>query len=325
MPESSNQITVPSFAKINLSLRVLGRRADALHEVRTVLQTVSLHDTLTFETLKNRRLEIFCDEPSIPTDGRNLIHKAAMLLAERYGVNAGARVRLVKRTPSGGGLGGGSSNAGVTLLALAKMWKLDVTASELSELAARLGADVPFFLYGGTALGTGTGTRIAPLTDAAPLSHLLIVTPPIAVSTALAYAALAAPPLAADTSESSPSPSLTNDSSPPIFTGSHTTGSFISARDFDLHNDFEPPVFRLFPETGAARDLLMRCGARAALLSGSGASVFGVFDEAADAGRALGEMSAAEEAGGFRFFECATVNRESYRAALSSVAIDGDG
>ena len=230
-------------------------------------------------------------------------------------------MRLVKRTPSGGGLGGGSSNAGVTLLALAKAWKLDATLNELTELAAQLGADVPFFLYGGTALGSGTGAQITPLADADGL-HLLIVTPPVSVPTAIAYAALCAPPLPEETGGSSVSAPLTNDLSPPIFTGSHTTEDFASVRNFDLHNDFEPAVFRLFPETSAARDLLMRSGARAALLSGSGASVFGVFDNEEDSRRALGEMSAAKEASGFRFFACATVNRESYRAALSNVMVD---
>ncbi|HVF45648.1 MAG TPA: 4-(cytidine 5'-diphospho)-2-C-methyl-D-erythritol kinase, partial [Pyrinomonadaceae bacterium] len=173
---SEEIIKLPAFAKINLGLKVLGRRADGYHEIRTVFQTISLHDRLTFETTADGRLELACTDPSIPADETNLVMRAAAALRERYGAGRGARVTLEKRVPAGGGLGGGSSDAAATLIALSHLWDLKADAGGLSELGARLGADVPFFLTGGTALGTGTGTRVVPLEDA-PERHLVVVTP----------------------------------------------------------------------------------------------------------------------------------------------------
>ena len=180
---SEEIITLPAFAKINLGLRVLGRRADGYHEIRTVFQTVTLHDTLTFEPAPGGLLELACTDPTIPTDESNLILRAASLLRERYGVSRGARTRLEKSIPAGGGLGGGSSDAAAALLALNRLWNLGAGARELSELGARVGADVPFFLTGGTALGTGTGADVEPLEDA-PKMPLVIVTPGVRVATA---------------------------------------------------------------------------------------------------------------------------------------------
>ncbi len=297
---SSNVIAVPSFAKINLSLRVHGRRADGYHEIRTLLQTVTLHDTLTFEELDAPRLEVFCGDPAIPTDERNLVHKAATLLMRAYDARKGARIALEKRIPGGGGLGGGSSNAAVTLLALARLWSVPSNISELTRLASQLGADVPFFLYGGTALGTGTGATITPLDDAEIL-HLIIVTPRLEVSTAAAYTALNAPP-----------GFLTNNEPVSILSGSRPTAESNSLRLDDWHNDFESVVFRLYPQTRIARDRLLQCGARTAMLSGSGASVFGIFEKA-DQSLVERELRRTSD---WRIFSCRTLARKEYEARL---------
>jgi len=174
-----SSLTLPSLAKVNWSLRILGKRPDGYHEVRTILQTVSLHDDLAFEVREDESVHLVCDDPDIPTDDRNLIVRAACLLKNHCHVNKGVRIRLLKRIPTRAGLGGGSSNAAVSLMALAYLWETEVSGAELFEMASELGADVPFFLLGGTALGTGTGATVSALStdDAFVSQHLIIITP----------------------------------------------------------------------------------------------------------------------------------------------------
>ena len=308
-------LTLPSFAKINLSLRVLGRRADGYHEVRTVLQTITLHDTLSFEARDDwdaARLEIFCDDPAIPTDERNLVAKAARAIQRFYGTSRGTRVGIKKRIPAGGGLGGGSSNAAVALLALSRLWRLPVSETELTRLAGELGADVPFFLTGGTALGTGIGATITPLPNAEH-NHLIVITPCVEVPTIVAFKALNA----------SPMDSLTKTNTTPILSVSHTTAIIEQFKLDEWRNDFEPTVFRLYPQTEAARMRLTDCGAHRVLLSGSGASLFGIFDKA-DQARAFDELSKSRSSTNWRVFNCATLDREAYREALRSVLMVSD-
>jgi 4-diphosphocytidyl-2-C-methyl-D-erythritol kinase len=301
---SGEIIKIPAFAKINLGLRVSGRRADGYHEIRTVFQTISLHDGLTFEATRDGRLELACTDPSIPTDESNLVLRAAVALRERYGASLGARVTLEKNVPAGGGLGGGSSDAAVTLLVLSYLWNLKTGARELSELGARLGADVPFFLTGGTALGTGTGTDIAPLEDA-PKTHLVVVTPAVHVSTADAYKALGAP-------------ALTKDDALANLSVSRTEADLPDSLCDVMPNDFEAAVVRLHPEIGRARDALAGAGAKRASLSGSGSSVYGVFESESEAGRAAAALGEAEAS--WRASACATITRAEYVAALGAPA-----
>src|SRR5262249_32579219 len=149
---TSSGFTLPSFAKINWSLRILGLRPDGYHEVRTVLQTISLHDEISFTPRNDGQIVLSCDEPEIPTDSRNLIVLAARRLQKTKAVAQGATLRLTKRIPAKAGLGGGSSNAAVALLGLAHLWGLGCRHSELVDIAVGIGADVPFFLVGGQAL-----------------------------------------------------------------------------------------------------------------------------------------------------------------------------
>ncbi len=178
-------ISLPSFAKINLDLRVLGTRPDGYHDLRTVFQSLALFDNVTV-TIRRGPLAVTCDEPDIPTDRRNLVWKAASLLHRTATGKATAPrdvlIDLRKRVPSEAGLGGGSSNAAMTLLALNKLWKLDLDLASLSRVGARLGADVPFFLHGGTALGLGRGDDIYPLADMPPV-HVVILRPGFGVAT----------------------------------------------------------------------------------------------------------------------------------------------
>jgi 4-diphosphocytidyl-2-C-methyl-D-erythritol kinase len=305
---SISAFKLPSFAKINWSLRILGRRQDGYHEVRTLLQTVSLHDDLEFAPRDYREIRLSCDDACIPTDENNLIVRAASALREGFQINAGATIHLVKRIPAKGGLGGASSNAAVALLGLAHLWELDVGARRLLEIGAKLGADVPFFLVGGCALATRIGTELTPLPDNAE-RHLLVVTPNAMVSTADAYKAVRAPALTTSVDAS-------------ILSISCSATDFQDAAQGGLHNDFEHVIFEIEPEIERARDALLQSGASGALLAGSGSSVFGIFDNAQAQERALQEIQA--EAG-WRIFPAVTVSRHEYLQALGSCGVSLSG
>jgi 4-diphosphocytidyl-2-C-methyl-D-erythritol kinase len=300
---SADKINVPAFAKINLGLRVRGRRPDGYHEISTIFQTVTLHDTLSFQATTDGSLGLVCSDPSIPADDSNLVLRAAAALRERFGVSQGVRVELEKVIPAGGGLGGGSADAAVTLAALATLWGVETDAGQLAEIGARLGADVPFFLAGGTALGTGTGTDIRPLEDA-PEMHLVIVTPGAHVSTAEAYGALGAPAL----TKVGPLVNLSV---------SRTEADFPDSLCGVWSNDFEAVVVRLYPEIGRARKTLVESGAERVMLSGSGSSVFGVFESKGAAARARETL---KPESGWEVFACETLTRAEYLAALGRVA-----
>ena len=286
-------LTLLAFAKTNLSLRVLGKREDGYHELETIFQTVSLHDTIKISAVANSEIAFSCDDRSLPTDSHNLVVRAATALRDRVNTKKGARIRLEKRIPSHAGLGGGSSDAAATLIGLTRLWELRITREELSELAAKLGADVSFFLYGGTARGTGIGDRIELLEDA-PETFLLIVKPNANVSTADAYKALE-------------KPALTSSNSKTILSSSDEKGFFDSSSLASLQNDFEAIAFALVPEIERAKAALLKAGARGATLAGSGSAVFGIFDSEDAQRRAI---QAIELETGWRVFPCKTVGRE---------------
>lgn len=175
-------------AKVNRELRVGRRRADGFHEIWSRIVSIDLADRLVAETAD--MLELECDDPAIPKDESNLVMRAARRLAARFGLEAKARLRLEKRVPVGGGLGGGSADAAVALRLLARLWEIPVGEQELGEIAAELGSDVRFFLFGGQAEVTGRGEEVTPLEDA-PQTELLLLVPPFPVSTTAVYAAYA--------------------------------------------------------------------------------------------------------------------------------------
>ncbi len=300
---SKETFTLPSFAKINWRLSVLGRRPDGLHELRTIFQTVTLHDRLTFTARDDGQLHLTCDSSEIPVDESNLVLRAALAMRNRFNTRKGASIHLEKNIPVEAGLGGGSSNAAIALLGLARLWLIETDVRELTEIGARLGADVPFFLTGGTALGTGLGTDVRPV-DEVTAEHLIIVKPVAKVSTAEAYKSLNAR-------------ALTKQDSDTILSISRADENFEDSHPYALHNDFEPVILRMRPEIGRARNALVEAGARFALLAGSGSSVFGVFDNREEQERAF-ESLKAEAA--WRIIECATLSRIEYRKALGESA-----
>ena len=294
---------LPAFAKINLSLRVLGKREDGYHELDTIFQTVSLLDTIKISAIESSEIAFSCDDRSLPTDSHNLVVRAATALRDRVQAKKGARIRLEKRIPTHAGLGGGSSDAAATLIGLTRLWELKTSREEFNELAAKLGADVSFFLYGGTARGTGIGDRIEPLEDA-PETFLLIVKPNANVSTADAYKALE-------------KPALTSSNSKTILSRSEAKGFFDNQYLASLQNDFEAVAFTAAPEIERAKAALKNAGAQAALLAGSGSAVFGIFGSEDAQRRAI---QAIELETGWRVFPCKTVGREQYQASLYSVS-----
>jgi 4-diphosphocytidyl-2-C-methyl-D-erythritol kinase len=308
-------LSLPSFAKINWSLQILGKRPDGYHEVSTLLQTISLHDDLHFEATTDGAISLSCDEPGIPTNDENLIVRAAYTLKHRYKIVQGARIRLKKRIPAKAGLGGASSNGAVSLLALPHLWGVAASAPELFEIAATLGADVPFFLLGGRALATGTGATVSSLPDQVDdVRHLVIITPNAGVSTAEAYAAVS-------------SLALTTKNTDPILSSSRNEANLQYSRPWPvddewknrsqdgLKNDFEPVIFDIEPEIRRTRETLLQAGALGALLAGSGSSVFGIFADRKDQQRAVEEIKL--EAG-WRIFPCVTVSRNEYLRAVGS-------
>ncbi|MGI9067667.1 MAG: 4-(cytidine 5'-diphospho)-2-C-methyl-D-erythritol kinase [Pyrinomonadaceae bacterium] len=307
---SQLSLSLHSFAKINWSLQILGKRPDGYHDVRTILQTISLHDDLDFEISGDGQIALSCNEPDIPADDRNLIVRAAYALKARYSVDSGARVRLTKRIPAKAGLGGGSSNAGMTLLALAQLWRVEATVPSLLELAAKLGADVPFFLLGGCALATGIGATVTSLPDMeSDTQHLIVITPNATVATSEAYTAIN-------------SNALTTMNTDPILSSSHEeaiSGNSVPWPPYsDLRNDFESVIFDIEPEIRRAKKALLQAGAFRALLAGSGSSVFGIFADQEAQRRGINEIPL--EAG-WRVFPCVTLSRNEYVCALDSCGV----
>jgi 4-diphosphocytidyl-2-C-methyl-D-erythritol kinase len=295
----TNEFKLPSFGKINWTLQVLGKRPDGYHELVTVLQTISLRYELTFSGSDDEEFVLSCNDPEIPVDQTNLISRAACALRERTGQHKGVNVHLEKQIPSQAGLGGGSSNAAVALLALNELWSCGLSLGELSSVAATIGADVPFFLMAGTAMGEGTGTKLSALPDA-PQRQLIIVSPRAGVSTTDAYEALNRP-------------SLTTYSSTSILARSFAASNLADCDQWQLENDFENMIFEIEPEIRRAKKALLDSGARGALLAGSGSSVFGIFPDEESRQRGLDSLKVET---GWRVFSCNTISRAEYFAAF---------
>ncbi len=249
-----------AHAKINLDLRVLGKRPDGYHELRTIFQTISLADEigLAFEPAPETRVVI---EGNVDIED-NLIARAARLFLAENGIAGTVRCELRKHIPMGAGLGGGSSDAAAVLRAMPALTGIPTPQRKLHAMAAQLGSDVPFFLYGGTAVGIGRGDEIFPLPPA-PELYGLLVTPDIHVSTAEAYRALSArldPDQAAQKREQ--------------------FGELVWSLDLrQARNDFEAAVFELHPELARIRETLAGAGAILARMTGSGSAIFGLFEE----------------------------------------------
>jgi 4-diphosphocytidyl-2-C-methyl-D-erythritol kinase len=265
--QSAGNLFVPAYAKINLTLDVLGKREDGYHRLASVMQTVSLHDTLHIQAQDDGAIAFDCDVAELRTD-ENLAVRAARLLASTAADRRlGARIELRKEVPTQAGLGGGSSDGASVLTTLNALWRLGLPIERLEALAAQLGSDVPFFVRGGTALIEGRGEYVTPLPDAEPL-WLVLAKPAIGVPTAQVFRGLSAE-------------SYTNGED------SEAVVSAIRERrplPFErLTNALEPGVLRMFPPVALARDVLLDAGAPLVRMSGSGPTLFALFRRLSDA------------------------------------------
>ena len=292
-------LRIRSYAKVNLGLEVLGVREDGYHELRTLFQTVDLADDIVLRP-QVKGVRVLCDHPLVPQDGTNLAARAAELVRRYAGVTKGVEIRIAKRIPVGGGLGGGSSNAACVLLGLDRLWKLGLGPDGLHRLAVKLGADVPYFLLGGTALGLARGDEVYPLRRQIR-GFVVVVEPGISVSTARVFARL----------DGRLTP-RENSNSIYYFVSRQLEGS--GGYRF-LQNDLEEAALEEAPElraqTGRIRAVLLRAGASLSALSGSGSSYFGLFEDARTARRARAALADA----GFKALVARTLTLEQYRGA----------
>ena len=274
---SRRTVTVRAHAKINLDLRVLGTRSDGFHELRTVFQALALHDTVECVS-RPGPFAIECATAGVPLDRSNLVWRAAEALwrsLRRHGPVKDVLVRLHKRIPLQGGLGGGSTDAAATLVGLAHAWRVPLRPNQFVDVAATLGADVPFFLSGGTALGLGRGDEIYSLADL-PRHWVVLLIPGFGVATVDAYGWYDA--------ERDPA------RGPMVREAQYVPGPWPS-RAAQMINDLEAPIARHHPEIEQMKTALRRAGALAAAMSGSGSTVFGLFQKRKDAVLAVDRLS----------------------------------
>lgn len=300
------EIRIPAFAKVNLRLDILGKRPDTYHELRTIFQTISLHDELR---LRKSRASGIClniqgnDSLSLEPAHKNLVYVAVDALRRELDIRSGVEIDLSKKIPAGRGLGGGSSDAAAALRGYLQLTRRNIPTPRLLEIAASLGADVPFFLFGGRALGIGRGDEIYPLPDIPKLTLLVVSPGNIHVPTPDAYRWLKAPAL----TKSRPASKLWK-----FCSLCWSLPDILDKQGSGLSNDFERPVFQRHPQLAQIKRVLLQRGATEASLAGSGSAVFGVFPSPVLARRA---------AVGFQdeqTFVCETISRDRYLRKVQS-------
>ena len=263
-----NSIVLKSYGKINLGLDVLRRREDGYHEVRMIMQTVGLYDLLTMKKIKDDKIQMTCNLTFLPTDERNLVYKAVKLMKDKYHIKDGVEINLNKRIPVAAGMAGGSSNCAAALKGMNQLFDLGLSIDELCEIGVTLGADVPYCIMRGTVLAEGIGEELSVL-PAMPKCTVLIAKPPISVSTKMVYEAL-------DSKEIVEHPDI--------------DGILEGLRKGDLHkvadsmgNVLEDVTIPMHPVIADIKQVMQDCGAIGAMMSGSGPTVFGLFENRASA------------------------------------------
>jgi 4-diphosphocytidyl-2-C-methyl-D-erythritol kinase len=287
-------VRLEAFAKVNLCLHVLGKMPDGYHELRTVFQSISLCDSLELQFSSSRGISLEIVGSELTADSKNLVWRAVDALKRELRIHKGIHARLIKRIPVGRGLGGGSSDAAAALIGVLRLARRELELPRLLEIASSLGADVPFFIFGGRALGVHRGDEIYPLPDL-PAQTVLVVSPRnIAVSTRDAYSWL--------------------DRRLTMPRSTHKMWSFCalcwSRQGGGLSNDFEAAVFRRHSRLRQIKQRLLQGGAAEAALAGSGSAVFGIFRNPAQARRAARAFP--EDP----VFLARTLSREAYREAM---------
>jgi 4-diphosphocytidyl-2-C-methyl-D-erythritol kinase len=310
-------VAVRSFAKINLGLYIGARRADGFHDLRTVYQTIALHDVIRVGVARGSGIEILCDDPRVPRDSSNTCYRAAALAMEGLGVRGKVKVEIEKKLPVQGGLGAASSNAVATVVGLERALKKQLSGAARLRIAAEVGSDLPLFVIGGTVLGVGRGEEVYPLPDL-PSTAMVVVTPEVGVSTPSAFAAWdllvegsaktfepqgtqgntgdsqrdSAASVRGELTHSKGSDRLfevgcalsaslsgnPNAGAPAEKKSGGQAGILSDLVRAGIENDFEKVVFPQFPELRDMKRALIRAGARYAALSGSGSTLYGLFE-----------------------------------------------
>jgi 4-diphosphocytidyl-2-C-methyl-D-erythritol kinase len=301
--------SIRSYAKINIGLRIGPRREDRFHELRTVYQTIALHDVIRVQAARGMGIEIRCKNPKVPDDETNTCWRVTERVLKALKKRAKVGITITKNLPVQGGMGAGSSNAVATLIALEKELGEQLEPAQRLEIAAEVGSDLPLFLVGGTVLGIGRGEQVFPLPDLPPIA-CVIATPPIAVSTPKAFAdwdeKFDTPGRESTGKLTSGKPSGTiNGFSTSVFAWLMGTTAGVPARSGDraetplldlvragIENDFERVVFPQYPELRDVKRVLEREGAKYASLSGSGSTVYGLFETAEAADNAAAKLQA---------------------------------
>ena len=265
-------IELSSYAKINLRLDIVRKRKDGYHDIRTLLQQVSLKDELSI-TLSSGSIKVKCDDHQVPANEGNLAYTAAHAILNQYGIKDGVSISIKKNTPIAAGLGGGSSNAASTLIGINQLFGLEVSAQELMRTGKDIGADVPFFIFGKTALATGIGDRLEKI-ELVPKLWLLLVTPGIQISTAWAYENVRM--------------GLT---STPINTNIPNCINNLNDIIPLLSNYLERSVIPRYPIIKNIKEDLLDKGAKGSLMSGSGSTVYGIFSSEDEAKEAYDQLT----------------------------------
>lgn len=275
-----NSIVLKSYGKINLGLDVLRRREDGYHEVRMIMQTVGLYDLLTMKKIKDDKIKMTCNLSFLPTDERNLVYKAVKLIKDKYHIKEGVEIDLSKRIPVAAGMAGGSSNCAAALKGMNQLFDLGLSIDELCEIGVTLGADVPYCIWGGTALSEGIGEKLSRV-DAMPECYILIAKPGISVSTAFVYQNL-------DLAGLSKHPDI--------------DGMLECLKEKDLkgicdrlENVLETVTIKEYPIIEKVKKHLMDQGAMGALMSGSGPTIFAIFQNKKTADKALESLRSIED------------------------------
>ena len=275
-----HSIVLKSYGKINLGLDVLRRREDGYHEVRMIMQTVGLYDVLTMKKRKDDKIEMTCNLSFLPTDERNLVYKAVKLIKDKYHIKDGVEINLSKRIPVAAGMAGGSSNCAAALKGMNQLFDLGLSIDELCEIGVTLGADVPYCIWGGTALSEGIGEKLSRV-DAMPDCYILIAKPGISVSTAFVYKNL-------DLKAVSKHPDI--DGMLECLKEKDLTG--ICNR---LENVLETVTIKEYPIIEKVKKHLMDQGAKGALMSGSGPTIFAIFEDKKTADDAMESLRSIED------------------------------
>lgn len=269
------KLDMDAQAKINFTLDVLYRRPDGYHEVEMIMQSIALKDRLTIELTSSGSIEVCCNTPELLCDESNLAYKAAKLMIEEYNLDAGVRITLEKNIPLAAGLAGGSADAAAVIVGMNELFNLKIATEELMMLGKTIGADVPFCIHGGTALARGIGEKITSLKPVAGLG-LLLVKPPYAVCTKQVYSRLDVKSI------------KTRPDTPAMI--QKILREDVDAMAKGLCNVLEEVTFELYPELARIKQELVENGAMGSLMSGSGPTVYGVFETRKDAKKAAAKM-----------------------------------